>query len=621
MRAAYQKRNTSYTSLESLLSTSNVSWSKLPRGGASSRPSRKQHKKTDSTESQRPSVYVSSKPQSAFRGMLLLWKWESFLLIVSLVLFIASLVLLREYENKALSHWKAPISINAVIAIITTIFKGSLLMPISNGISQLKWLSFSKEPQDMITMDVYDQASRGAWGSLLYIFKQFSDRRSSSLASFGVLIALLTLITEPFSQAAVAIGICERVMHGEASVPRFDNYAIAQSDATVASLMTAMQLAVYTGLYARPSNSSESIRSTVQKRCHDAGNYILTGYPDILSLASGRGSGFSGKMFTFGTSNGVYGSDPTSLSPAGEWNSTTTLLSIYGIALVKPTLQDKNSDLIPVAFDCALRPCVVSFNASVQNGKYAEIEFARHYLDAVPFDHSFQLATSSAVVNGSRQTCTASEEKTATNSVHVLLPASAPRRSTGLDDGDKLPGKWYTPECVYSFTKSPTSALVDFVGRLFDNASIQLVRGVDQVDGAVWLQTLWSAGTMTIESVDHFMDGISLAIGGEMRSNKPPPSQHVDDGVPFSAGSVTGDALYSEVCIRIKRRYLSFLAVLLTIEMLFFAAVVVISQRRPWWCENWKTSALPLLAQAIRGEDAANHQPRWSMGSNCCRGT
>ena len=446
-------------------------------------------------------------------------------------------------------------------------------------------------------------------------------------------------------------------MHSKASVPRFNNYAIAQSDATVASLTTAMQLAVYTGLYARPTNSSESIRSTIVcptgnctfpvesgasfdtlTMCHtcrdvtnkltmsnatsskrdaqEAGDYVLTGYPGNLSLASSKGPGFSGKMFNFGTSRGVYASNPTNLWPAEGWNSTT-LLSIQGIALVKPTPQDNKSDLVPMAFDCALRPCVISFNASVQNGKYAETEIARQYLHAIPFDKSFQLVTSSAVVNRSRQSCVASDEKTVTNSAHVLLPASASSKSTGLDDdGSSLPGKWYMPECVYSLTTSPTSALADFVSRIFDAASIQLVLGVDQVDGAVWLQALWSTGTMTMESIDRFMDGVALAIGAEMRSNKPPPQQHVDDGVPFGAGSVTGDALYNEVCIRVKWRYLSFLAVLLAIEVLFFAAVVFISQRSPWWCENWKTSALPLLAQAIRGEDVANGPARWSTGSN-----
>ncbi len=134
MRAAYHKRNPGYTSLESLLSISNDSFNKSPPRGTSFKPFRKQHRKTDSTDSQRSSVYVSPKSQSAFRGIILLWKWECSALFVSLIIFIVSIVVLREYENKALSQWKAPISINAVIAIITTIFKGSLLMPISNGI-------------------------------------------------------------------------------------------------------------------------------------------------------------------------------------------------------------------------------------------------------------------------------------------------------------------------------------------------------------------------------------------------------------------------------------------------------------------------------------------------------
>lgn len=98
------------------------------------------HRRHDSKGS-RLSVQVSPKPPNALRGVISLWKWEIVSLAVSCVVFIVAIVILRAYENKGLSHWKAPISINAVIAIISTIFKGALIVPISNGL--LPFISLS----------------------------------------------------------------------------------------------------------------------------------------------------------------------------------------------------------------------------------------------------------------------------------------------------------------------------------------------------------------------------------------------------------------------------------------------------------------------------------------------
>lgn len=91
------------------------------------------HRRHDSKGS-RLSVQVSPKPPNALRGVISLWKWEIVSLAVSCVVFTVAIVILRAYENKGLAHWKAPISINAVIAIISTIFKGALIVPISNGL-------------------------------------------------------------------------------------------------------------------------------------------------------------------------------------------------------------------------------------------------------------------------------------------------------------------------------------------------------------------------------------------------------------------------------------------------------------------------------------------------------
>ncbi|KAK8928146.1 hypothetical protein H634G_10811 [Metarhizium anisopliae BRIP 53293] len=108
-----------------------------------------------------------------------LWKWEIISIILGGGVIAVIVALLSIYENKALSEWRAPISINTVVAILTALFKGVLAVPISGGLGHIKWLLFSKQDRSLADMDRYDQASHGAWGSAILIFNQFRGRSVS----------------------------------------------------------------------------------------------------------------------------------------------------------------------------------------------------------------------------------------------------------------------------------------------------------------------------------------------------------------------------------------------------------------------------------------------------------
>lgn len=135
-----------------------------------------------------------------------LWKWELLSLLVSATSFIAIVVTLRVYQDRTLSSWTIPISINAIVAILSAAFKGSLGLPISEGtippiipepacrylltgngtgISQLKWLWFSESPRKLTDIDLYDKASRGPWGSFLFISSQFVPSQRSCVPGFS----------------------------------------------------------------------------------------------------------------------------------------------------------------------------------------------------------------------------------------------------------------------------------------------------------------------------------------------------------------------------------------------------------------------------------------------------
>lgn len=69
---------------------------------------------------------------SGFAG-LFLWRWELLSLLISVGSFIAIVIILHLHQDKTLSSWNLPISLNALIAILSAVFKASLALPISEG--------------------------------------------------------------------------------------------------------------------------------------------------------------------------------------------------------------------------------------------------------------------------------------------------------------------------------------------------------------------------------------------------------------------------------------------------------------------------------------------------------
>lgn len=85
-------------------------------------------------ESNKPDAAArDEKSTTHTRSALSLWKWEIFSIILGGGVIAVIVALLSIYENKALSEWRAPISINTVVAILTALFKGVLAVPISGG--------------------------------------------------------------------------------------------------------------------------------------------------------------------------------------------------------------------------------------------------------------------------------------------------------------------------------------------------------------------------------------------------------------------------------------------------------------------------------------------------------
>lgn len=138
--------------------------------------------------------------------------------IISILSMGAITALLILVDGNPIPKLPLNITVNTLVSFLSTIAKASMLVPVAESISQLKWLWF-RQPRTLQDMQIFDDASRGPLGAARLIFKT----RAVRLAAVGAAITVLSLVMDPASQQIV--GFPERsVIVGGASVGRAQAY-------------------------------------------------------------------------------------------------------------------------------------------------------------------------------------------------------------------------------------------------------------------------------------------------------------------------------------------------------------------------------------------------------------
>ncbi|KAI1746972.1 hypothetical protein F4782DRAFT_552818 [Xylaria castorea] len=125
------------------------------------------------------------------------WWWEiggSLLSIISIGLIVP---VLKMVDDKSLNTWSYSIRPNSLIAILTTISKSSMTVSTASCLGQLKWDHFQYRPNPLDHIQIYDDASRGPWGSFLLLC---TGRLKVITAWALALVTLFALGIEPSAQ-------------------------------------------------------------------------------------------------------------------------------------------------------------------------------------------------------------------------------------------------------------------------------------------------------------------------------------------------------------------------------------------------------------------------------------
>jgi len=127
------------------------------------------------------------------------WLLEVAAGILSIISLIAIIAILAHFDGKPLTEWYPKITPNAVISVLATISKSSVLLPVAECISQLIWLRF-RSPHSLQLIQRFDEAIRGVLGSFKILLST-----EAIAAWFGAIITLTALAFEPFVQQVLLL--------------------------------------------------------------------------------------------------------------------------------------------------------------------------------------------------------------------------------------------------------------------------------------------------------------------------------------------------------------------------------------------------------------------------------
>ncbi|KAL4805366.1 hypothetical protein BDV18DRAFT_161022 [Aspergillus unguis] len=154
------------------------------------------------TENEQPTRSSAQKQEVNLRARVQdSWILETVSVGFSDASFIAICAVLIAYNSKPRPALVHDLELNAIISVLATACKSCLTLAVAEAISQLKWVSLQSEKyKKLVSIQAYDDASRGPLGSLMLLISQ----RCRSLVSLGAGILVLLLAFEPFLQQVIS---------------------------------------------------------------------------------------------------------------------------------------------------------------------------------------------------------------------------------------------------------------------------------------------------------------------------------------------------------------------------------------------------------------------------------
>ncbi|RAR16511.1 hypothetical protein DDE83_000076 [Stemphylium lycopersici] len=318
------------------------------------------------------------------------WLFEIISITTSAICMGTIIGLLYYLDDQSLGKWPPGLTI---ITILSKIATGALILPISEAIGQLKWAWFhGKKSRDAFDFEIFDKASRGAWGSFLLLYRT----KGRSLAALGALLTVFLLAIDTFFQQVTDLPERWR-LQGESFIPRsiryepkaafqydntYDNIPVAQVNN---DLRRALNPFFYDENGTHPITTGQTTQAEIPLICptsrygfclEKAMAVVTTDNPVLMSgfrLENDTGS-TPGETLLMRTLPLVTNPFRQSLygGSINFKNIQNPLLDAFIVSSIDGTAESVYKKRIPVAQECVFSWCVKKLRSSYESGGYKE---------------------------------------------------------------------------------------------------------------------------------------------------------------------------------------------------------------------------------------------------------
>ncbi|KAJ2989708.1 hypothetical protein NUW58_g3331 [Xylaria curta] len=567
------------------------------------------------------------------------WAAEIVCCIMAIASLIAIVITLQLREGKPPPLWPFGITINALVAVFVVLMKAGLAVPLSEGlnpniaryivsaltvdigISQLKWQWFEKQPRRLTDMDDFDTASRGVWGSFLFLFTTHAPESVASprpwrypraskralcgweianspgyLAKFAAFVTVLMVAVEPFSQQVIIYVNCPQVSPDfQSSVARTNNYNATggHTGAGTSDIDTRMAVAINTGIV----NPPQHIPSLLSTECK-SGNCTFPRFSSVGLCHSCEDLTSQIRNIT-DESDGVWNftlpgnEDFPSLYLYHQYNLKTSAVNPAGLGVLDLRVMTRNDYVYPLvglsAFHCTIVACVRTYSAAMADSilneqllSSAAIGLNLNFEDdqarglRPPF---LRLVTSHTLRNGQEEMCESSDQE---GPSLVKVAKANVNAAPEAFPNDEVETAWYPEDCVWSFGIGSRYAILMELSSQLNGLDIQRTGGV--AVGPIAAKNLWLNGTTSIESINSYLQELTEVMTATIRNT----------GARGTDKYVRGQVIVNDSCVLVQWVWLSYPIALVGLAIIFLVLIIAQSPQEPS-SRTWKSSPLALL--------------------------
>lgn len=234
----------------------------------------------------------------------------------AIILLVAMFALLVNFDGQAVPNWGLSLNLSTLLAMMSTIFRATILLVLSQTIAQAKWywLSGSKK-RPLLDIQAFDLGSRRALGAISLIPTTAKDSLPITLAAA---LSAISIATGPFVQQSIGTTTCLRQVPGTATLP-FAHYVPRQGGHCRSCMPGALDADAENMLFSALTYPEEANINQIQMSCTTGNCTFPNG-----DLLDGDSSNDNATYSTIGlchrcintTSLVTYTNDPSSMDHA-----------------------------------------------------------------------------------------------------------------------------------------------------------------------------------------------------------------------------------------------------------------------------------------------------------------